>query len=43
MKKQNFFDEEAEEDVYGKEYLQESIDNDEIDSVEEGFMNGYLS
>ena len=34
--------EESEEDFYNVEYLEESIEDDEIDSLEEGFMIGYL-
>lgn len=34
--------EESEEDFYNLEYLEEYMDNDEIDSLEEGFMIGYL-
>ena len=34
--------EESEEDFYNAEYLEEYMDSDEIDSLEEGFMLGYL-
>lgn len=35
-------EEETEEgDIYKKEKREEMIDNDEIDSEEEGFMKGY--
>ena len=33
---------EIEEDFYSENYLQESIDDDEINGQEEGFMMGYL-
>ena len=33
---------EIEEDFYNENYLQESIDDDEINGQEEGFMIGYL-
>ncbi len=35
------FRDDFEEDLYNQAYLEESMDNDEIDSIEEGFMNGY--
>ncbi len=35
------FRDDFEEDLYNEAYLEESMDNDEIDSVEEGFMIGY--
>jgi len=35
--------EESEEDFYNAEYLEGYMENDEIDSLEEGFMRGYLS
>ena len=35
--------EEDEEDFYNVENLEESIEDDEINSMEEGFMMGYLS
>ena len=34
--------EESEEDFYNIEYLEEYIEDDEINSMEEGFMIGYL-
>ncbi len=34
--------EEPEEDFYSAEYLEGYMENDEIDSMEEGFMRGYL-
>ena len=34
--------EESEEDFYNVEYLEEYIEDDEINSQEEGFMIGYL-
>ena len=34
--------EEFEGDFYNELSLEESIEDDEIDSVEEGFMRGYL-
>ena len=34
--------EESEEDLYNAEYLEEYMDSDAIDSLEEGFMLGYL-
>jgi len=33
---------EAEEDFYSESVLEESMEDDEIDSLEEGFMLGYL-
>ena len=35
-------EEEIEEDFYNAEYLEKYMDSDEIDSMEEGFMLGYL-
>ena len=35
--------EESEEDFYSEKYLEEYIEDDEINSEEEGFMIGYLS
>ena len=43
--KQKFLDEfseESEEDFYNLKNLEEYIDDDEINSEEEGFMIGYL-
>ena len=34
--------EESEEDFYNLEYLEEYIEDDEINGLEEGFMMGYL-
>ena len=34
--------EESEEDFYNIEYLEEYIEDDEINGMEEGFMVGYL-
>ena len=34
--------EESEEDFYNAEYLEEYMEDDEINSLEEGFMLGYL-
>ena len=34
--------EEDEEDFYNAEYLEESVEDDEINGLEEGFMLGYL-
>ena len=34
--------EESEEEFYNADYLEEYIDNDEINAEEEGFMIGYL-
>ena len=33
---------EDEEDFYNKKYLQEYLEDDEINGLEEGFMIGYL-
>ncbi|MBI2663159.1 hypothetical protein HYX15_01360 [Candidatus Woesearchaeota archaeon] len=49
MDEEDFFeedigeDEEEETDVYSEEGREESIEDDEIDEVEEGFMQGYDS
>ena len=32
---------EEKENIYNSEYRQELLEDDEIDAVEEGFMNGY--
>ena len=34
--------EDSEEDFYNADYLEECIDDDEINAEEEGFMMGYL-
>ena len=34
--------EESEEDFYNAEYLEEYVEDDEINGMEEGFMIGYL-
>ena len=34
--------EESNEDFYNAEYLEESIEDDQINGLEEGFMMGYL-
>ena len=36
------FEEESEEDFYNKKYLEEYVEDDEINAEEEGFMIGYL-
>lgn len=36
-------EEEVEEDFYNERYLEEYVDDDEINAEEEGFMIGYLS
>ena len=33
---------ESQEDFYNETYLEEYIENDEIDALEQGFMIGYL-
>ena len=35
-------EEKTEEDFYNNKYLEEYVENDEINAVEEGFMMGYL-
>ena len=41
--KQKFLDEfEIKLDFYDETYLEEDLENDEINSIEEGFMMGYL-
>ena len=41
--KQKFLDEFEEElDFYNEAQLQQSLEDDEIDSLEEGFMIGYM-
>ena len=41
--KQKFLDEFVEKlDFYDETYLEEELENDEINSMEEGFMMGYL-
>ena len=37
----NDFEQESEWDIYGKEYTQELVENDAIDSFEAGFLHGY--
>ena len=34
--------EDSDEDFYSEKILEESMEDDEIDSIEEGFMLGYL-
>ena len=34
--------EEGQEDFYNEAYLEEYVENDEIDSIEQAFMMGYL-
>ena len=29
-------------DIYNEEFLEESVEEDEISDIEEGFMRGYL-
>jgi len=41
--KQKFLDEfEVKIDFYDEAYLEDDLENDEISSIEEGFMMGYL-
>ena len=42
--RQKFLDESDEEDLnfYNKDLIEEDLENDEINSEEEGFMIGYL-
>ena len=41
--KQKFLDEFEEDlDFYSEAHIEESLEDDEIDSMEEGFMIGYL-
>ena len=41
--KQKFLDEfEVKIDFYDETYLEDDLENDEISSIEEGFMMGYL-
>ncbi|MEK6891722.1 MAG: hypothetical protein AABX25_00920 [Nanoarchaeota archaeon] len=41
--KQKFLDEfEVKLDFYDETYLEDDLENDEISSIEEGFMLGYL-
>ena len=42
MKKRKFVYEEDEDNFYTEQYLQESVDSDEISGEEAGFMMGYL-
>ena len=39
---EEIFPEESEEDFYSEKVLEESMEDDEINSIEEGFMMGYL-
>tara|TARA_Y100000034_G_scaffold94481_1_gene114485 strand:- start:691 stop:840 length:150 start_codon:yes stop_codon:yes gene_type:complete len=39
--KDEFNDEEMEEHFYSQEFREDLLDNDIIDSAEEGFMQGY--
>ena len=42
--KQKFLDEYEEKlDFYDETYLEDELENDEISSIEEGFMLGYMS
>ena len=45
MKEKKNYSEELEEkaDFYDETYLEDELDNDEITSIEEGFMMGYLA
>ena len=45
MKEKNNYSEELEEkaDFYDETYLEDELDNDKINSIEEGFMMGYLA
>ena len=36
------YPEESEEDFYNEKYLEEYVEDDEINSLEQGFMIGYL-
>ena len=40
--KQKFLDEFEDLDFYKQEAIEEELENDEINSMEEGFMIGYL-
>ena len=40
--KNEFLDENEEEDFYSEKVLEESVEDDEINGVEEGFMIGYM-
>jgi len=40
---EEIFPEEDEEDFYSQKILEEYVEDDEINSMEEGFMVGYLS
>ena len=41
--KQKFLDEYVEKlDFYDETYLEDELENDEINSIEEGFMLGYM-
>lgn len=39
---EEIFPEESEEDFYSEKFLEDSAEDDEINSREEGFMRGYL-
>lgn len=39
---EEIFPEESQEDFYNEKYLEEYIEDDEINAEEEGFMLGYL-
>ena len=41
MDEDEYFGEEFEEDIYSAEEVEELLDDDKIDSREEGFMMGY--
>ena len=42
--KQKFLDEYVEKlDFYDETYLEDELENDEINSIEEGFMLGYIN
>ena len=40
--REKIIEENEEEDFYSERYLQEYMEDDEISSMEEGFMMGYL-
>ena len=40
MEEETAYDE-LKDDFYSPNFLEESIDSDEIDGIEEGFMRGY--
>ncbi|MEK6942923.1 MAG: hypothetical protein AABX00_02565 [Nanoarchaeota archaeon] len=41
MEEEMMYDE-FQEDFYSSNFLEESMDDDEISGIEEGFMRGYL-